>query len=116
MKRFLDKEAIEQFIKDNYAKKKKDFVKDWGISYSHFLRMVEGRGSCGSKSLKKLSDLATRFGEELEMLLQPVPIIFRDLEVLEVIVKDKEGHLIATISSDNEVCSEGYVVEYILKN
>lgn len=37
MGRYLDRDLVEDFIKDNF-KSRKDFVSKWGISYSHFFK------------------------------------------------------------------------------
>lgn len=115
MDRYLDREATEAFIAAHF-RTKKDFVRAWGISYSHFLKMMEGRGTCGAKSLEKLSAIANRYGEDLELFLEPIPILMKDLKVREIIVKDTNDLLIASIDSNGDICCEGYVVEYILKD
>lgn len=115
MDRYLDREATEAYIAAHF-RTKKDFVCAWGVSYSHFLKMMEGRGICGAKSLEKLSTIADRYGEDLELFLEPIPILMKDMEVREIIVKDANGLLIASIDSNGNVCCEGYVVEYILKD
>lgn len=115
MDRYLDRESTEEFITTHF-RTKKDFVKEWGVSYSHFLKMMEGRGRCGVKSLERLSDIANRFGEDLELFLEPIPIVMKDLEVREIMIRDSNGCLIASINSNGDVCCGGYVVEYILKN
>lgn len=115
MDRYLDREAMEAFIAAHFQTKK-DFVRAWGVSYSHFLKMMEGRGICGAKSLEKLSVIANRFGEDLELFLEPIPILMKDMEVREIIVKDANDRLIASIDSNGNVCCDGYVVEYILKD
>lgn len=115
MDRHLDREATEEFIAAHF-RTKKDFVRAWGVSYSHFLKMMEGRGICGAKSLEKLSAIANRYGRDLELFLEPIPILMKDMEVREIIVKDVNDDLIASIDSNGDVCCEGYVVEYILKD
>ena len=115
MDRYLDRESTEEFITTHF-RTKKDFVKEWGVSYSHFLKTMEGQGRCGVKSLERLSDIANRFGEDLELFLEPIPIVMKDLEVREIMIRDSNGCLIASINSNGDVCCEGYVVEYILKN
>ncbi|WP_322630343.1 hypothetical protein [Aedoeadaptatus coxii] len=115
MDRYLDRESTEEFIATHF-RTKKDFVNAWGVSYSHFLKMMEGRGRCGVKSLEKLSDIANRFGEDLELFLESIPIVMKDLEVREIVIRDSNDCLIASINSNGDVCCEGYVVEYILQD
>lgn len=115
MDRYLDRESTEEFIATHFQTKK-DFVNEWGISYSHFLKMMEGRGRCGVKSLAKLSDIANRFGVDLELFLEPIPIVMKGLEVREIVIKDSDDYFIASINSNGDVCCEGYVVEYILQD
>lgn len=112
MNRFLDKELTEKFILENFDSRK-DFVKAWGVSYSHFLKMLEKRGKCGDRSLVKLKNLLEKFNYDVEEILEPIPMIIGDMEVLEIIVKDKNDNLIAYINSNTEITDDNYAVEYI---
>lgn len=114
MGRYLDSDLVEDFIKDNF-KSRKDFVSNWGISYSHFLKMMESRGACGPKSLKKLEILLSGYDMDLEDLLEPVPMIIGDLKVLEIVVKDLDDNLLVYINSRKIINDKSCKLEYILK-
>lgn len=112
MGRHLNKEAVEEFINKNFVNKK-SFVSEWNVSYSHFLKMLSGKGQVGNSSLKKLKYLANSKDVEIEDLLEPRPMIINDRNIKEIIVKDLEDNLIVSINSNNMIIDEDYVVEYI---
>lgn len=115
MKRYLDRDEVEDFIKLNF-RSKKDFAKAWGVSYSHFLKMLRGLGECGPSSIKKLKNLLdSEFDDwSVEDLLEPIPILIGDRNIKGIAVMNKYNELLAYIDSSVEICGDDIVVEYIL--
>ena len=49
----------------------------------------------------------------LEDVLEPLPIIMGEKYIKEIQVSDKNGNLIASINSNNEISDKNFKVEYI---
>lgn len=111
-KRFLDEEIMEDFITSNF-KSISDFCRKLGVSRSHFDGMMKGKISCGIKTRKKLTNLLNDYELNLEDFLEPLPIIMGERYIKEIQVSDKNGNLIASINSNNEISDKNFKVEYI---
>lgn len=111
-KRFLDAKIMEDFIKYNFNSIS-DFCRKLGVSRSHLDGMMKGKISCGIKTRKKLTNLLNDYELNLEDFLEPLPIIMGERYIKEIQVSDKNGNLIASINSNNEISDKNFKVEYI---
>jgi hypothetical protein len=112
MKRYLDEEEMSKFIKENFSSVS-EFCGIVGLSRSHFYGMLKRKIACGIKTQEKLSKLLSKYGESLEDLLEPVPIIIGDMKIKEILITDDKDNLIVSINSNNEIADKNYRVEYI---
>lgn len=111
-KRFLNEEIMEDFITSNF-KSISDFCRKLGVSRSHLDGMMKGGISCGIKTRGKLTNLLNDYEVNLEDVLEPLPIIMGEKSFKEIQVSDKDGNLIASINSCNEISDKNFKVEYI---
>jgi hypothetical protein len=111
-KRFLDEEIMEDFITFNF-KSISDFCRKLGVSRSHFDGMMKGKIACGIKTREKLMNLLNDYEVNLEDVLEPLPIIIGEKSFKEIQISDKDGNLIASINSNNEISDKNFKVEYI---
>lgn len=111
-KRFLDDEIMEDFITSNF-KSISDFCRKLGVSRSHFDGMMNGKIACGIKTRKKLTNLLNEYELNLEDFLEPLPIIMGEKSFKEIQISDKDGNLIVSINSNNEISDKNFKVEYI---
>lgn len=111
-KRILDKEIMEDFINTNFNSVS-DFCRKLGVSRSHFNGMIKREISCGIKTRGKLTNLLNDYEVNLEDVLEPLPIIMGDKSFKEIQVSDKDGNLIVSINSCNEISDKNFKVEYI---
>lgn len=112
MKRFLDKEVMKDFIDCNFNSVS-EFCRKVGVSRSHFHGMMDGKIACGVKTQNKLIKFLKEYEISLDDVLEPLPIIMGEKSFKEIQVSDKEGNLIASINSNNEVSDKNFKVEYI---
>lgn len=112
MKRYLDREAIKEFIENNF-KSVSEFCRRLNISRSHFDGMMNGKIACGKKTQGKLKEFIKDYDISSEDLFDPLPILMGDKRIKEILVTDKDGYLISSINSNNEITDVDYKVEYI---
>lgn len=112
MKRFLDEEVMNDFIDCNFNSAS-EFCRKLGISRSHFHGMMDRKIACGIKTQNKLIKFLKEYGMNLEDVLEPLPIIMGGKSFKEIQVSDKDGNLIASINSSNEISDKNFKVEYI---
>lgn len=110
MKRNISPEDFNNFIKNNYNSKL-EFAKKLKISYSHLDRLLKQEVKLGNKVFKRLEII---MGDEIESILEAVPMTINGEEILEILVI-KEGELICSITSKNIVEKEGYKVACVPK-
>ena len=90
-----------------------EFCRKVGVSRSHFHGMMDGKIACGVKTRNKLIKFLKEYEISLDDVLEPLPIIMGEKSFKEIQVSDKEGNLIASINSNNEVSDKNFKVEYI---
>lgn len=112
MKRYLDKDEAQEIIINNF-KSVSDFCRFINISRSHFNGMMKGDISCGKKTLKKLEKLEDVYIDDVEQLLEPLPILIGDEKFQEIVITDTYDNLIASISYPKTIVNNDYKVEYI---
>ena len=112
MKRYLDSSVILDLIDENF-KSKSDFCRKAKLSRSHFDGMVNGNISVGLSSQSKLLRVFKDQIDSIEDILIPLPINMGGKLISEICVTDKNGGLVASITSRDEITDRRYVVEYL---
>lgn len=115
MKRYLDSSVILDLIDENF-KSKSDFCRRAKLSRSHFDGMINGNISVGLSSQSKLLRILRDQIESIEDILIPLPINMGGKLISEICVTDKNGGLVASITSRDEITDRRYVVEYLPYN
>lgn len=112
MKRYLDSDVILDLINENF-KSKSDFCRKAKLSRSHFDGMVNGDITVGLSSQSKLMRVLKDQIDSIEDILIPLPINMGGKLISEICVTDKNGGLVASITSRDEITDKRYVVEYL---
>lgn len=115
MKRYLDSDVILDLINENF-KSKSDFCRKAKLSRSHFDGMVNGDITVGLSSQSKLIRVLKDQIDSIEDILIPLPINIGGKLISEICVTDKNGGLVASITSRDEITDKRYVVEYLPYN
>lgn len=115
MKRYLDSDVILDLINENF-KSKSDFCRKAKLSRSHFDGMVNGDITVGLSSQSKLMRVLKDQIDSIEDILIPLPINMGGKLISEICVTDKNGGLVASITSRDEITDKRYVVEYLPYN
>jgi len=115
MKRYLDSDVILDLINENF-KSKSDFCRKAKLSRSHFDGMVNGDITVGLSSQSKLMRVFREQIDSIEDILNPLPINIGGKLISEICVTDKNGGLVASITSRDEITNKRYVVEYLPYN
>jgi hypothetical protein len=115
MKRYLDSDVILDLINENF-KSKSDFCRKAKLSRSHFDGMINGDITVGLSSQSKLMRVLKDQIDSIEDILIPLPINMGGKLISEICVTDKNGGLVASITSRDEITDKRYVVEYLPYN
>ena len=115
MKRYLDSDVILDLINENF-KSKSDFCRKAKLSRSHFDGMINGDITVGLSSQSKLMRVLKDQIDSIEDILIPLPINMGGKLRSEICVTDKNGGLVASITSRDEITDKRYVVEYLPYN
>lgn len=115
MKRYLDSDVILDLINENF-KSKSDFCRKAKLSRSHFDGMVNGDITVGLSSQSKLMRVLKDQIDSIDDILIPLPINIGGKLISEICVTDKNGGLVASITSRDEITDKRYVVEYLPYN
>lgn len=111
-KRYLDEIEVSRLIKKNFNSVS-EFCKLANLSRSHFYGMMKRKISVGKNSEKKLYKALSGMIDDIEDILEPLPIIFGDKKIIEINVVNEDKEIIASISSRDEITDKKYRVEYI---
>ncbi len=101
MKQQLDLGYLNEVLDDFYDSKA-EMAKRLGITRSHLQEVFKNKG-VGEKVLKGLKGEAEKRGFEFELCLKAEPIFMHGLAVESIEITDKDGGLIASITSRNVI-------------
>lgn len=114
-KRYLDDIEVMKLIKSNFDSVS-DFCRKASISRSHFDGMIKGEIGVGMTSMAKLEKVFRGKIENIEDILEPLPIIIGSKEFIEIYIVNENREMIASITSRDEITDKKYKVEYIPYN
>lgn len=114
MKQKLDLGYFNDVLNEHYESKA-DMARAIGISRSHIQEVFKNKG-IGQKFLSGLQKESKEKGFDYDLCLKPEPIIMNGEYVDSISITDKEGGLIASISSRDVIAENGtkiIVVPYV---
>lgn len=112
MKYKIKADELKSFIANNY-KSKEEFRRALKISKSHLYALLKSKVQVGSKVYKRLIIECQKYNVEIEELVKLQPMIMGETKIEMINITDKDGSIVASITSENILLDADYKCEIV---